>query len=91
MAQAKTQHLKADNQYSSSKNCSVIIQCLNKQLWYNFNQGFQIPAALCSNDVKSCYDQIVLLIAALCMCQLGATKNAVFSMIGTLVWMDHHI
>jgi len=49
------------------------------------------PAALCSNDAKSCYDRIVLLIAALCLCRLGASTTSITSMISTLYQMEHHI
>jgi len=49
------------------------------------------PAALCSNDTKSCYDRIVLIIAALCLCQLGAPHNVVKSMIQTLAHLNHHV
>jgi len=47
--------------------------------------------ALCSNNAKSCYDRIVLIMAALCLCQLGANKALVQSMVGTLHGMQHHI
>jgi len=48
-------------------------------------------AVLCSNDAKSCYDQIMLLIAALAMCWLGGQDNWLKSMVNTLVEMMHHI
>jgi len=47
--------------------------------------------ALCSNDAKSCYDHIVLIVAALCLYRLGANKAAVQSMLGTLHRMQHHV
>jgi len=51
----------------------------------------QIPAALCSNDAKSCYDRIVLIIVALCLCHLGAPLKATESMISTLAQLWHHV
>jgi len=48
-------------------------------------------AALCSNDAKSCYDWIVLIIAALCLCQLGASKETVHGMVHMLGNLKHHI
>jgi len=45
---------------------------------------------LCSNDAKSCYNRIVLLIPALCMCQLGASRPSVLSMLDTIRSMHHH-
>jgi len=38
-------------------------------------------AALCSNNVKCCYDWIVLLVVGLCLCHLGASPHNAFSMI----------
>jgi len=67
------------------------MQCLNKWLWYDLIRSTGIYTTLCSNDARSCYDHIVHLIAALCMCCLGASKSMVFSMIDTLHGMNHHI
>jgi len=72
MTQAKSKQLLADKQYGSQKQQLAIVQCLNKCLCYDLICGTQISAALCSNDTQSCYNQIILLIAALCMCQFGA-------------------
>ncbi len=47
--------------------------------------------ALCSNDAKSCYNRIMLIVAALCLCCLGADKVNVQSMLGTIHGMQHHI
>jgi len=47
--------------------------------------------ALCLNDAKSCYDRIVLIIAALCLCRFGAMKTATKSMIATLAQLRHHV
>jgi len=59
-------------------------------LWYNYVQTQKTPAALCSNDAKSCYDWIVLLVAALCMCQLRAAKSLLLGMVKVLHGMHHH-
>jgi len=40
---------------------------------------------------KSCYDQITLQVAALCLCRLGGTQQMDASMITTLHEMEHHI
>jgi len=45
------------------------------------------PISLYSNDAKSCYDRIVLLIAALGLCQLGGTINGLKSMVEMLATM----
>jgi len=90
MSQAEALHLLADEQYGSHKGHSAIVQCLNKCLWYDLILSTRTAVALCSNDAKS-YDHIVLLIMALCMCHLGATKPSIFSLIDTLQGMNHHI
>jgi len=43
------------------------------------------------NDAKSCYDQIPLLAAALCLCHFSGSQSMVDSMITTLHKMEHHI
>jgi len=84
-------NLLAPKQYGSWKQKSAIAQCLNKLLFYDIICFCQQPAALCSNDVKSCYDCIVLLVAALCFCRLGASQPSIFSLILTLHQMEHSI
>jgi len=91
MFNAESTGMMANEQYGSCKHKSAIVQCLNKTFFYDLVRFQQQPAALCSNDAKSCYDRIVLLVAALCMCCLSANKKSVFSMILTLQQMDHHI
>jgi hypothetical protein len=40
---------------------------LNKELTYDISRQQKTPAALCSNDAKSCYNQIVHAIASICL------------------------
>jgi len=70
---------------------SAIVQCLNKLFFYNIIGFHWQPAALCSNNAKSCYDCIVLLVVALCFYRLGASQPNIFSMISTLHQMQHII
>ncbi len=90
MKEAELWDLLAVEQYGSRCHKDAITQCLNKRLWYDYIRSTRQPAALCSNDTKSCYDQIVLLITALCMCRLGAPKPSVLSMLTTIRDMRHH-
>jgi len=83
--------LLAEEQHGSCKQQSAIVQCLYKFFWYDLIFSTRILVALCLNDIKSCYDQIILLIAALCTCWFGATKLVVFSMINTIHIINHHI
>jgi len=64
----------ASKQYSSRKGKAANVQSSNKWLFYDTIRFKRQPAALCSNDAKSCYDQIVLLITALAMCRLGRIR-----------------
>jgi len=91
MYRAEDAKLLAEEQYGSQKYKSAIYQCLNKQLFYDLVRFRKCPAALCSNDAKSCYDQITLLAAALCLCRLGGSQPMVASMITTFYEMEHHI
>jgi len=91
MLNAEQYNLLAPEQYGSRKQKSAVAQCLNKLLFYDYIRFHKQPAALCSNDAKSCYDRIVLLIAALCLCRLGASTPSIASMISTLYQMEHHI
>jgi len=72
MYTAEKQQLLAPEQYGSRKHKAARTQCLNKRLFYNLHQFFRQPAALCLNDAKSCYNWIVLIIAALSLWQFGA-------------------
>jgi len=49
------------------------------------------PLAICSNDAKGCYNYIVLIVAALCLCRLGTPEPVVQSMVLTIQGMQHHI
>ncbi len=68
MFNAKSHHQMTKEQYGSQKEKVVDIQCLNKRLLYDYICYTHKPLALCSNDAKSCYNRIVLIIVALCLC-----------------------
>ncbi len=91
MQLAENNNLLAPEQYGSRKNKAAITQCLNKRLFYDYHQFTQHPAVVCLNNAKSCYDQIVLIIAALSLCHLGAPHSAVRSMIQMLAHLNHHV
>jgi len=91
MLNAEKLNILAPEQYGSCKQMSVIAQCLNKLLFYDIICFCCQTAALCLNDAKRCYDHIILLVAALCLCRLGTSQPSVFSMISTLHQMEHCI
>jgi len=84
MFHAEDHRQMAPEQYGSQKEKLAAMQCLNKRLLYNYACCNHIPMALCSNDAKGCYNRIVLIVAALCLCHLGADKEAIQSMLSTL-------
>jgi len=91
MFNAEAHRQMAKEQYGSCKEKAADIQCLNKRLLYNYVCYKHEPLALCSNDAKSCYDRIVLIVTALCLCRLGAPKPYVQSMVSTIHGMQHHV
>jgi len=91
MFHAEDHNQMAPEQYGSHKEKSAAIQCLNKWLLYNYVWCNHIPMALYLNDAKSCYNRIILIVVALCLCCLGADKASVQSMIGTIHGMRHHV
>jgi len=91
IAQAEVKGLIAQEQYGSWKAKATISKCWNKHLSYDHMCFQRELTALCSNNTKSCYNRIVLLAAALCLCCWGASSAAVTSMVTTLHLMTHHI
>jgi len=91
MFQAVRKRLLADKQFRCCKFKAVIRQCLNKHLFYDLVHFRWQPAALCSNDAKSCYNRITLLAATLSLCWLGSSLPMAQSMITMLHEMEHHI
>jgi len=91
MQSAEKHNLMAPEQYRSRKNKvpehnASISNCSTTSTDFQ-----RRPSALCSNNTKSCYNQIVLIIAALSLCRLGAMTALVQSMVNTLANLHHHI
>ena len=81
----------APEQYGSRKKHQVISQAINKRLAYDIIQQLKVPAILCSNDAKSCYDRVVHHIIMMLLCRLGVPKNAIKCMLDTYQMMKHHL
>jgi hypothetical protein len=64
---------------------------LNKVLTYDISCQRKNPAALCSNDAKSCYDRIMHVIASICLERVGVQANTCRGMFGTLQQMKHYV
>jgi len=84
MHSAKSHQEIAPEQYGSQNNKAAGMQCLNKWLFNDYIRAMHILAALCLNDAESCYDHIILLVAALCLCQLGTPLLTVVSITSML-------
>jgi hypothetical protein len=64
---------------------------LNKVLTADILRQQHIPAALCSNDAKQCYDRIVHAIASICLQRMGVDANTCRVMFGSLQQMQHYV
>ena len=91
MANAERFNLLPDEQAGSRKNHRANLTTLNKVLTNDIIRARRIPSVIIFNDAKSCYDRIVLWIAALAMRRLGATKESTLEMTKTLQQASHKI
>jgi hypothetical protein len=68
------------------------IDCaLNKILTLDIIKQRRVPATLCCNDAKQCYDRILHAIANICLQRVGVCPKTCLVMLGTLQQMQHHI
>jgi hypothetical protein len=78
-------------QYGSRwAHCSVD-QVLNRGITMDIVCQMKIPAAICSNDAKSCYDRIVHSIASLCMQRVKVPPGPNICMFSTIQCLNHSI
>ena len=78
-------------QYGSRKGKRAILHAVNKRLLYDIIHMQRRPAALCSNDAKSCYDRIVHSIASMALQRLGMPSGPVTCMLVTIQNFNHHV
>jgi hypothetical protein len=81
----------AEEQGGSHKNFRAVELALNKVLTYDQLRQLKWPGALCSKDLKSCYDRIVHSIASLCLQRQGLQESEVVCMFSTLQNLEHQI
>jgi hypothetical protein len=91
MTRAEQLRLIPPKQSGSRKKKRSILTLLNTILTMDMSRLRQLPMAICSNDAKSCYDRIVLWIAALYLRRMGAAPPAVAEMMSTLLQAWHHV
>lgn len=81
----------APEQYGSRKRRRATDLAVNKAVTYDIIRQLKRPAAVCSNDAKSCYDLIGHTQASLAMQRLGAPKSAVDCLFTTLQCATHNV
>ena len=81
----------APEQYGSRKGKSAIDQTIHKALTYDIIRQHCLPAMLCSNDAKSCYDRILHSIASIAYRRLGVESPPVQCMLESIQNMKFHI
>jgi hypothetical protein len=91
MARAESLQMIPEEQSGSRKKHTAILTALMKVLTMDISRRRRLSMALCSNDAKSCYDRIVLWIAALCLLRVGVAPAARQEMMETLQTAWHHI
>ena len=91
MRRAEALQLLPDEQAGSRKGHRSILTALNKVLTNDLIRARRIPGVMIFNDAKSCYDRIVLWLAALALRRLGTSKPATLEMMETLQGAQHKI
>ena len=91
MENAEKFDLLPDEQAGSRKNHRSNLTALNKVLANDIIRARKLPSVIIFNDAKSCYDRIVLWVAALALRRLGATKESTLEMMQTLQSASHKI
>jgi hypothetical protein len=77
--------------YGSRKHHRSVECALNKVLSMDILRQRRRPAALCSNDAKSCYNRILHSIASIAMRRLGVAPEVCHMLFGTLQDIRHYI
>jgi hypothetical protein len=91
MTRGENCKLITQEQYGSRKKYQSITAPLNKQLMMDLLRQQQQAGALCSNDVKSCYDWLVHSMTCLAMWWLGALITSINSVFKLLQQAAHWI
>ena len=86
----KTKSL-ATEQYGSRRQHKAIDLAVNKTLTFDILPQLKRPAAICSNDAKSCYDLISHTQAAISMQRAGVPKNFINCLFTTLQEAVHQV
>lgn len=88
---AEKRNALAIEQFGSRKRHKPIEHAVNKRVALDLLRQRRIAGALCTNDLKSCYDRIVHSVASLSLQRQGIQKSEVTAMFSTLQGLEHHI
>jgi hypothetical protein len=89
--QGQAHHGMGQEQGGGCKNHQAVELGLNKCLTRDQLRLLKWPGVLCSNDMMSCYDCIVHVVASLCLQYQGISKSEVVCMLSTLQNLEHTI
>ena len=81
----------ASEQYGGRKNKSSIMLALNKVLNFDHIRTMKVIAALCSNDLASCYDRIIHSLTGLILRSKGVPASPIVCMLSTIQNLEHSI
>ena len=81
----------APEQFGCRKFHRAIEVMLNSRLVDDIMRSKKQPGIICSNDAKSCFDQIIHAAFAICLKRIGCPEGAIASCIDTLQNLQHHI
>ena len=91
MQYAENYELIAPVQYGGRKRKSANTHALNKRLIFDILRQKRQSSAICSCDLKSCYDRVVHAFAALAMRRAGVAESATVSMFDTIQKLVHRV
>lgn len=91
MAHAEMYHALAAEQYGSRKRKNSRTHCLNKRLVYDLTRIQHAIMVLIANDLKSCYDRILMIIAYETMRHLGLSEQVSACLALCMMEMKHRI
>ena len=80
----------AEEQFAKPKSDSTT-QCVNRKLIFDLVRYARASFAMCSSDLKSCYDRIVHSAASLAMQKMGISRNQARSMFLTIQQCNHKV
>jgi hypothetical protein len=81
----------ASEQYGGRKNKSAIMLAINKVLNFDHIRTMKIIAALCSNDLVSCYDRIIHMLTGLILRSKGVPEPPIVCMLSSIQNLKHSI